>query len=65
MKLRISEDQCIGCGACQAVAPSLIEMDGVAKVITEDVPEEAQDEAREAIEACPVEAVYEAEAEEE
>lgn len=61
MKLDINHDLCIGCGACVAVAPELIDMsdEQLAVVIVDIVKTEEIDTAKEAIECCPVDAVYE------
>jgi len=61
-KKAIVTDACIGCGACTAVAPSIFEMndEGLAEnILGEDteLPEDLEGEAKEAAEACPVEAI--------
>lgn len=55
MAIKVSED-CIGCGACTGVAPEVFEMgdEGLAVVIEGASDVEA---AKEAAEACPVEAI--------
>ena len=47
-------DSCIGCGACTGIAPEVFEMndEGFASVCGDDVAT-----AKEAAEACPVEAI--------
>lgn len=52
-------DACIGCGACTGVCPEVFDLnaDGLAENIIGEVPEELQDAAKEAAEACPVEAI--------
>lgn len=47
-------DSCIGCGACTGIAPEVFEMndEGLASVIGDD-----EAAAKEAAEACPVEAI--------
>lgn len=52
-KITVNES-CIGCGACTGIAPEVFEMndEGLAAVIGEDVAS-----AKEAAEACPVEAI--------
>lgn len=61
-------DTCIGCGACSVIAPEKWEMDesGKAKLLNSEkkgdnyekvIDESDMDEYREAVEACPVEAL--------
>ncbi len=58
-KVFIDEDECIGCGACEAICPEVFQLDsesGKAKVIKpvggpEDLIEEA-------IEGCPVSCIH-------
>ena len=60
MKVKVISDNCIGCGACEAIAPDLFELkDGVSHAFKEDVPENLEDNATEAIESCPTEAIKE------
>jgi len=67
MKLRVDKDICIGCGACQATAPDVFEIndEGLADVIVEEVPEELNEDAIDAKEGCPVDAIEEVEDEKE
>ena len=61
MKVKVNKDLCIGCGACQAICPDVFEIDddGLSGVLVDEVKEEYQDDAREAIESCPTEAIKE------
>lgn len=61
MKVSVDQDLCIACGACIDLAPSVYDWDdeGLAHVIVEEVPEEVEDLAREAVESCPTEAIKE------
>lgn len=55
MKAKIA-DGCIGDGICADTCPEVFEIgdDGLAHVISEEVPAGAEDRAREAADACPV-----------
>lgn len=58
MKVKIIEDNCIGCGACQAICSDVFEIeDGVSRVINNDITKELEESVLEAIESCPTEAI--------
>lgn len=59
MKIKVNQDACIGCGACLSIAEDLFEMneDGLSHAKVEEVPEDKQDQAKEAIESCPTGAI--------
>ena len=59
MRLKVNEDACIGCGACQAICSEVFEIDGVAKVIVDEVPTELVEDAIDAKEGCPTGAIEE------
>lgn len=61
MKLKVDKDICIGCGACQAIAPEVYEIDddGLAGVIVDEISEDVMDDAIDAKEGCPVNAIEE------
>ena len=42
MKLKVDQDVCIGCGACQAICPNAFEIDdnGYATTIVDEISEE-------------------------
>ncbi len=65
MKVKVNPDVCIGCGACQAIAPDVFEVngDGVAEALVEEVKEELVEDAKDAKEGCPVGAIYDPEEE--
>ncbi len=59
MKINVNRDACIGCGACQAIAPNVFELDdeGLSKALVDEVAEDEQDNATEASESCPTGAI--------
>ncbi|MCE5323040.1 ferredoxin [bacterium] len=59
MKARVIEEECIGDGSCADTCPEVFEMrdDGVAHVIADPVPPEAEEKCRQACEDCPVDAI--------
>lgn len=63
MKLKVNKDLCIGCGACQALVNEVFEIedDGLAVVIVDEVPEELVEDAVDAKEGCPTDAIEEVE----
>ncbi len=61
MKLEVDQDICIGCGSCQAICPEVFEIndDGLAQSIVDNIDEAFVNEAIDAKEGCPVNAIYE------
>lgn len=60
MKVKVIEEQCIGCGACQSICPDVFEVEDVSKVIKSEITEEDVMEAtKDAIESCPTSAIVE------
>ncbi len=59
MKPRVDHDLCIGCGNCEDVCPELFRLmdDGLAHVIVDTADERDYGCAREAADACPVDAI--------
>ena len=58
MKAIMNAEECTGCGLCVDTCPAVFEMDdAVAKVLVENVPEDAIAACREAEQNCPVEAI--------
>lgn len=60
MKVEVT-DNCIGCGACTAIASNVFELtdEGTAKAINEEVNENDIEDVKDAIEGCPVGAIVE------
>ncbi len=49
---------CIGCGTCAAIAPTIFKVEGIpAEVIKEPATAEEQTLTQQAIEMCPVQAI--------
>lgn len=60
MKPKIDKEKCIGCGTCASLCGEVFELkDGHAQVIAKDdtVIEKNKDEIKQAVEACPVQAI--------
>jgi ferredoxin len=65
-KITIDKTKCIGCGACQAIAPDVYEViDGLATVHENKITPENYEEAIDASTGCPVEAIIVSDKEEE
>lgn len=62
-KIKVLKDACIGCGACQAIANEVFEIsdDGLAEVIIDEIPQELEESAIDALENCPTSAIVEEE----
>jgi Ferredoxin len=67
MKVKVNQETCIGCGACQAIAPDVFEIndEGLAVEMINAVSDELVEDTKDAIEGCPVDAIYEPTDEEE
>ena len=61
MKVKVNQENCIGCGLCASVAEDVFELndEGKSVVKVNTVLEDKQDEAKDAIEGCPVAAIEE------
>jgi len=59
MKAQIDQELCIGDGICSDTCPQVFEMrdDSLAYVIVDEVPPGEEASAKEACEACPVDAI--------
>lgn len=58
MKVKVNKDVCIGCGACEAIAPDVFQIgeEGTASVIG-SVKEEIKSDVMDALESCPTGAI--------
>ena len=62
MKVNVIKDKCIGCGNCVSLTEQqLFDFDdeGLAEVITNEVPEGMEETAKDAIKQCPTDAITE------
>lgn len=61
MKAKVIRDNCIGCGACQAIAPNIFEIDdeGISVAKVTEVPNDDQEDFKDALESCPTGAITE------
>ena len=61
MKVHVDPDLCISCGSCVDICPDVFNWneDGIAEEQVDEVPEEFEDLAREAVESCPTDAILE------
>ena len=61
MKVQVDKNLCIGCGACQAIEPSVFELedDGLAKAIDTEINDSVKENVMDAIEGCPTSAISE------
>ncbi|WP_031515810.1 ferredoxin [Desulfofalx alkaliphila] len=59
MKAEVDQDLCISCGACIDVCPEVYDWndDDKASAIVDEVPEEVEEQAQEAAESCPTDAI--------
>lgn len=61
MKLKVNEDMCIGCGACQAACSEVFQIGDsrLAEVVVDEISEDLKESALDAKEGCPVAAIEE------
>lgn len=59
MKVKIEEDMCTSCELCVDTCPEVFEMndDDIAQVKVDVVPEELEDDVRDAADSCPGECI--------
>ena len=61
MKVDVDQDLCISCGACVDLCPEVFEWNGDDKAMAtvSEVPGDMEDQAHEAVENCPTNAIKE------
>ena len=62
MKLRVNQNNCIGCGACESICPEMFQIndEGLSTVVgMEEDYKNHEDEIRDAIDSCPTGAIEE------
>ena len=59
MKAKVDKDTCISCGLCPSICEEVFQIgdDGKAEAKVEEVPKEYEEEAQEAADSCPVNAI--------
>lgn len=59
MKVYVDPDLCISCGSCVDICPEVYNWneDGIAEEQVDEVPEELEELALEALESCPTDAI--------
>lgn len=59
MKVVVNRDNCIGCGACEAIEPSVFQLDddGISTVVCDDFSKVSDESVLEAVESCPTSAI--------
>jgi ferredoxin len=59
VKVHADRDVCIQAGNCVMVADSVFDQDddGIVMVLVDDIPDDEQDKAREAVKLCPSQAL--------
>ncbi len=58
MKMEVDKTACIGCGACVGICDKVFGFDdNYAEVIVDEIPEELKEDAYDALEGCPVNAI--------
>ena len=59
MKVQVDESLCIGCALCVSMCDSVFAMndDGISEPIINEIPEAILEDAEEARDCCPVDAI--------
>ena len=68
MRVKVNKEACIGCGACQAIAPSVFDFndEGYAETneennILDSMDEDTKNDVMDALDGCPTSAIVEVE----
>lgn len=63
MKVVVNRDNCIGCGACESIEPSVFQLDdeGISVVVEENVANADAENINDAVESCPTSAIEKSE----
>lgn len=63
MKVIVNRDNCIGCGACESIEPSVFQLDdeGISTVINDNVNNTNEETLNDAIDSCPTSAIEKSE----
>ncbi len=56
-KVKIIDENCISCGLCESITNEVFEVEEIAHVIIDEVPEDLIPTVQEAIDACPTDAI--------
>ena len=61
MKVKVNQEACIGCGACAAICDKIFKIidEGLSVAVVNEVPNEEEQAARDAIDSCPTGAIVE------
>lgn len=62
MKVKVDKNLCIGCGACQAIEPSIFKLDdedGLATAKDVEITDDIKENVMDALEGCPTSAISE------
>ena len=59
MKVVVNRDNCIGCGACEAICPEVFQIDdeGLSTVVCDDNAKMDENTVKNAAEGCPTSAI--------
>ena len=58
MKAKVNSDLCSGTGLCEDMCPEVFELkNGVSTVVADEVPSDAEEKCKQAMQGCPSEAI--------
>jgi len=58
MKIKVDKEKCIGCGACEAIAPEIFTLKNSKAVVVKQPKTKSEEQrAKEAANSCPVQAI--------